>query len=155
MPDLAALDQAHNKLCSLDKLDVLSIELSNLEVLHMGRNRIEDMDQLNCLEGLHLEHLVLFGNPLCSKYCHHSTYVSDMRKKFPQLLTLDGADCPLIVADDNEVGVDHSSLSVCNVKEELEMAKFEGNTHLWNKDEDLSAASLESIMNFMTIRGTI
>jgi hypothetical protein len=55
VPDLS------DRLYSSDKLRVLSVKLPNLEVLHMGRNRIQDMDQLNCLEDLHLEHLLLFG----------------------------------------------------------------------------------------------
>jgi hypothetical protein len=69
---------------------------------------------------------VLFGNPLCRKYRDHNTCVSDVGR-FPQLLTLDGVDRPpLIVADDNEVGVDLSLLSVCNIKEELQTVKFKG-----------------------------
>jgi nuclear RNA export factor len=60
------------------------------------------MNQLDCLEGLRLEDLVLDGNPLCSKYKDHSTYVSDV-KKFPKVLKLDGVDLSTpILADVNE-----------------------------------------------------
>jgi nuclear RNA export factor len=88
-PDLAVLDLCDNKLYSLNKLRELSVKLPQLRVLKIGRNRIRDVHELHCLEGLRLEQLVLSGNPLCTKYHNQSAYVSDVRKRLPQLLKLD------------------------------------------------------------------
>jgi nuclear RNA export factor len=122
-PDLAALDLCDNKLYSLDKLRELSIKLPELKVLKIGRNRIQDVHELNCLEGLRLEELELFGNPLCMKYHDHSAYVSDVRKRLPQLLKLDGIYIStLILADLIEDGLDLSRLSICDIREDSKEA---------------------------------
>ncbi|PNF34519.1 hypothetical protein B7P43_G10726 [Cryptotermes secundus] len=75
VPELTALDLSDNKLYALDSLSVLPVKVPNLKVLHIGRNRIRDMNQLNCLESLRLEDIVLRGNPLCSKYQDKNLYV--------------------------------------------------------------------------------
>jgi nuclear RNA export factor len=99
-PDLAALDLSENKLYSLHNVRELSIKLPNLKVLHIGRNKIQDVNQVDCLEGLLLGDLVLDGNPLCSRYKDHNIYVTDVRKRFPKVLKLDGVDLsPLILFD--------------------------------------------------------
>jgi nuclear RNA export factor len=102
-PDLAALDLSDNRLYSLDNLSELSIKHPKLKALHIGRNKIQNMNQLDCLEGLLLEDLVLYGNPLCSKYKNHNIYVTDVRKRFRKVLKLDEADLSTpILADVNE-----------------------------------------------------
>jgi nuclear RNA export factor len=107
--DVAGLDLCDNKLYSLDNLRELSIKLPQLKVLKIGRNRIQDVHELDCLEGLRLEELVLFGNPLCLKYKDHSAYVRDVRKRLPQLLKLDGVYISrLLMSEDNEDGPDVS-----------------------------------------------
>jgi nuclear RNA export factor len=107
--DVGGLDLCDNKLCSLDNLRELSTKLPQLKVLKIGRNRIQDVHELDCLEGLRLEELVLFGNPLCMKYQDHSAYVRDVRKRLPQLLKLDGVYISrLLMSEDNEDGPDVS-----------------------------------------------
>jgi nuclear RNA export factor len=101
--DLAALHLSDNKLYSLGNFTELSIKLPKLKALHIGRNKIQDMNQLDCLEGLLLEDLVLDGNPLCSKYKNHNIYVTDVKKRFPKVLKLDGVDLSTpILADVNK-----------------------------------------------------
>lgn len=90
--DLEALYLSDNKLHSLDDLSVLSIKLPNLKVLRIGRNRIQDLQQLDCLESLPLEDLMLNGNPLRDKYQDHNAYIRDVKKRFPKLLKLDGVE---------------------------------------------------------------
>ncbi|XP_021921286.1 nuclear RNA export factor 1-like [Zootermopsis nevadensis] len=112
-PDLAALDLSDNKLYSLDNLSVLSTKLPSLRVLYIGRNRIRDIHQLDCLEGLRLEDLMLDGNPLCDKYQDQNVYVSEVRKRFPKVLKLDGVDLPPPILFD--------------VNEDLQLPKSKGN----------------------------
>jgi nuclear RNA export factor len=122
-PDLEVLDLADNKLYSLDKLRELSVKLPQLKVLNVGRNRLQDMKELDCLEGLLLEHLVLFGNPLCMKYHDQSAYVCAVRNRFPQLLKLDGVYIsPLVMAEVVEDGLDLSPLNICDISEGSGMA---------------------------------
>ncbi|XP_069679720.1 nuclear RNA export factor 1 [Periplaneta americana] len=103
IPELAALDLSNNKLYSVENLSVLSHKIPNLKVLHIGKNRIRNMHQLDCLEGLRLEELVLDGNPLCDKYQDQTVYVSEVRKRFPKVLKLDGVElAPPILFDVNE-----------------------------------------------------
>jgi nuclear RNA export factor len=123
LPDLAVLDICDNKLYSLDNLSEVPIKLHQLKVLNIVRNRIQDFHVLDCFEGLHLEQLVLFGTPLCMKYHDCNAYVSDVRKRLPQLLKLDDVYiCPLIMADLNEDGLDLSRLSNCDISEDSEVA---------------------------------
>ncbi|KDR15069.1 nuclear RNA export factor 1-like [Zootermopsis nevadensis] len=90
--DLEALYLSDNKLHSLHDLSVLSIKLPKLKVLRIGRNRIQDLQQLDCLESLPLEDLMLNGNPLRDKYQDHNAYIRDVKKRFPKLLKLDGVE---------------------------------------------------------------
>jgi nuclear RNA export factor len=55
---------------------------------------------------------VLDGNPLCSKYKDHNTYVIDVKKKFPKVLKLDG--------------VDLSTPILADVDEDLQIPKIKG-----------------------------
>jgi hypothetical protein len=65
--------------------------------------------ELDCLEELRLEELVLFGNPVCMKYQDLNVCVSDMRKRLPQILKLDGVYISrLLMTDVNEGGSDVS-----------------------------------------------
>jgi nuclear RNA export factor len=105
--DLAALNLSDNKLYSLHKISELSIKLPKLKALHIGRNPLQDTNQFYCLEGIFLEDLVLDGNPLCSKYKDHSTYVSDVKKKFPKVLQLDGVvlSTPILADVDEDLQI--------------------------------------------------
>jgi hypothetical protein len=61
------------------------------------------MDRLDCLGGLHLEELVLQGNPPYGKYQDKDLCVSEVKKRFPGLRQLDGADLTPHQGTPNEV----------------------------------------------------
>nr|CAD7400004.1 unnamed protein product [Timema poppensis] len=122
IPELVGLNLTENKLYSLEPLTSLVKKAPNLTVLHIGKNRVEDshllmilreLRQLEYLQGLRLEDLVLDGNPLCDKFREQSTYVrrnshqtlvtkfvfmfiicSEVRKRFPKVIKLDGINLP-------------------------------------------------------------
>ncbi|XP_067011761.2 nuclear RNA export factor 1 [Anabrus simplex] len=94
IPELTALNLSDNKLYNIEHLSILTRKLPNLTVLHIGSNRIRDINQLNSLKGLKLTELVLDGNPLCDKFKEEGAYVSEVRKRFPKVMKLDGADLP-------------------------------------------------------------
>ncbi|XP_012277469.1 nuclear RNA export factor 1-like [Orussus abietinus] len=104
-PNLVALNLEGNKLEVIELLNVLNKKFPNLKILYIGDNRIEKINQLDVLKDLALEELRLAGNPVCDKYkSSQSDYVSDVRKRFPKLLRLDGVELPrpilFDVADD-------------------------------------------------------
>ncbi|XP_046383799.1 nuclear RNA export factor 1-like [Ischnura elegans] len=94
IPEMTALNLSENKIHVIDHLSSLSRKTPNLKILHLGRNKIHEMTQLNSLQGLPIVELVLQGNPLCSKFKDQSLYVSEVRKRFPKLVKLDGMDLP-------------------------------------------------------------
>ncbi|PSN57824.1 Nuclear RNA export factor 1 [Blattella germanica] len=103
VPELVGLDLSNNKLYVLGHLSTLNIKLPNLRALHIGKNRLRDIHCLDCLEDLKIEELVLDGNPLCGKFTDQAVYVSEVRKRFPKVLKLDGIDLPPpIVFDVND-----------------------------------------------------
>lgn len=68
--------------------------MPNLKILHVGHNKIRDIAQLDCLQGLPIIDLKLDGNPMCDKYKDKPTYISEVRKRFPKCMKLDGIDLP-------------------------------------------------------------
>jgi hypothetical protein len=103
VPYLRVLDLSNNNLSALDSLIVLALRFPKLRILHIGRNLTRHMDQLDCLEGLLLEELVLQGNPPFGKYQVKDSYVSKVKKRFPGLRKLDGADLTPHQESPNEV----------------------------------------------------
>ncbi|XP_011502457.1 PREDICTED: nuclear RNA export factor 1 [Ceratosolen solmsi marchali] len=103
IPNLEALNLDSNKMCHLDKLSSLANKFEKLKILHIGDNKIKEINHLNVLKNLQLEELRLEGNPMCNKYKNRQDdYVSDIRKKFPKLLKLDGIDLPPPIVFDVE-----------------------------------------------------
>ncbi|XP_028162399.1 nuclear RNA export factor 1 [Ostrinia furnacalis] len=104
IPDLEALNLNDNKLHGIEHLKILSSKFKSLKILYMGDNRIPFLGSLDALKALPLVELYLKGNPLVNRFNDHEIYVSDVRKKFPKLTRLDGADLPpsigFDVADD-------------------------------------------------------
>ncbi|XP_044729790.1 nuclear RNA export factor 1-like [Chrysoperla carnea] len=94
IPDLEALNLCQNRLYVIDHLSNLAKKLPNLKILHIGNNEIRDIRSLDKLKGLQLVDLVLDGNPLCDKFKDQSVYVSEVRKRFPKVIKLDGVDLP-------------------------------------------------------------
>ncbi|CAG4961746.1 unnamed protein product [Colias eurytheme] len=100
IPDLEALNLNDNKLHGIEHLKILSTKFKNLKILYMGDNRIPSIAALEPLKSLTLVELYLKGNPLVNRFSDHETYISDVRKKFPKLLRLDGEDLPPVIGFD-------------------------------------------------------
>ncbi|XP_047099538.1 nuclear RNA export factor 1-like [Schistocerca piceifrons] len=92
--ELAALNLSDNRLGGIDLLGVVARRLPSLTVLHIGNNKIRNIIELDALKGLRLVELVLEGNPVCRRYEDRSSYVSEVRKRFPKVLKLDGTELP-------------------------------------------------------------
>ncbi|XP_041981455.1 nuclear RNA export factor 1 [Aricia agestis] len=100
IPDLEALNLNDNKLHGLDHLSILCSKLKCLKILYLGDNRIPFIGSLDPLKMLPLVELYLKGNPLVNRFSDHDIYVSDVRKKFPKLVRLDGVDLPPTIGFD-------------------------------------------------------
>ncbi|XP_024870529.1 nuclear RNA export factor 1-like [Temnothorax curvispinosus] len=95
IPNLEALNLEGNKLQNIERLGVLSKKFSKLKILYVGDNKIRDIHQLDAIKDLKLDELKLIGNPVCNKYrTRQNEYVSDVRRRFPKLLRLDGIELP-------------------------------------------------------------
>ncbi|XP_071877771.1 nuclear RNA export factor 1-like, partial [Bombus fervidus] len=95
IPDLEALNLDGNKLQTIQNLNILNRKFLKLKILYIGDNRIKDINQLDIIKDLKLEELKLAGNPICNKYkSQQYDYISDVRRRFPKLLRLDGTDLP-------------------------------------------------------------
>ncbi|XP_047534114.1 nuclear RNA export factor 1 [Vanessa atalanta] len=100
IPDLEALNLNDNKLHGIEHMKILSTKLKNLKILYLGDNRIPYLGSIDPLKPLQLVELYLKGNPLVNRFNDHDIYVSDVRKKFPKLVRLDGVDLPPAIGFD-------------------------------------------------------
>ncbi|RVE49409.1 hypothetical protein evm_005921 [Chilo suppressalis] len=100
IPDLEALNLNDNKLYGIEHLKILSTKFKNLKILYMGDNRIPYLGSLDPMKQLQLVELYLKGNPLVNRFSDHEIYVSDVRKKFPKLVRLDGVELPPAIGFD-------------------------------------------------------
>lgn len=102
IPELEALNLHDNRIQMLEHLKDLKKKLPNLKVLHMGNNKLRQMTNLDPLRGVPIVDLVLDGNPLCDAFKDQSSYVSEVRKRFPKVIKLDGVDLPPPISFDLE-----------------------------------------------------
>ncbi|CAB3221232.1 unnamed protein product [Arctia plantaginis] len=100
IPDLEALNLNDNKLHGIDHLKALPNKLRNLKILYLGDNRIPFLGSLDSMKSLPLVELYLKGNPLVNRFQDHEIYISDVRKKFPKLVKLDGVELPPAIGFD-------------------------------------------------------
>ncbi|XP_013192505.1 nuclear RNA export factor 1 [Amyelois transitella] len=100
IPDLEALNLNDNKLHGMEHLKILSTKFKLLKILYLGDNRIPSIASLEPLKSLQLVELYLKGNPLVNRFNDHDTYISDVRKRFPKLMRLDGVDLPPAIGFD-------------------------------------------------------
>ncbi|XP_028128497.1 nuclear RNA export factor 1 isoform X1 [Diabrotica virgifera virgifera] len=94
IPDLEALNLYDNKIQLLNFLKKLDKKIPNLKILHIGNNKIRDITELDAFQGLPVVDLLLDGNPVCDKFKDKPTYISEVRKRFPKCMKLDGVDLP-------------------------------------------------------------
>ncbi|XP_050298409.1 nuclear RNA export factor 1-like isoform X2 [Anthonomus grandis grandis] len=94
IPDMEALCLNDNKVSVFGFLKNVQKSIPNLKILHLGNNKIRDLMQLDAFIGLPIVELFLHGNPLCDKFKEQSSYISEVRKRFPKCMKLDGIDLP-------------------------------------------------------------
>ncbi|XP_076659029.1 nuclear RNA export factor 1 [Halictus rubicundus] len=129
IPNLEALNLDGTRLHTLEKLNVLSKKFSKLKILYIGDNWVKDIKQIDHIKDLKLEELKLTGNPVCNKYkTRQSEYISDVRRRFPKLLRLDGMDLPkpilFDVADDGNKLPPSRRMFVANAKAQEIASQF-------------------------------
>lgn len=129
IPDLEALNLDGNKLQLIEKLNVLDKKFTKLKILYLGDNKIKDINQIDTIKDLKLEELKLEGNPVCNKYkSRQNDYISDVRKRFPKLLRLDGMELPkpilFDVADEGNKMPPSQRMFVANAKAQEIASQF-------------------------------
>ncbi|XP_036160033.1 nuclear RNA export factor 2-like [Myotis myotis] len=115
-PELLSLTLRNNKLYQLDGLSDIVQMAPTVKILNLSKNELKSTWELDKIKGLKLEELWLEGNPLCDTFQSQSTYVSAIRKYFPNLLRLDGQDLPSQIATD----IDRPHLISPSIKESCE-----------------------------------
>ncbi|XP_016051226.1 PREDICTED: nuclear RNA export factor 2-like [Miniopterus natalensis] len=93
-PELLSLNLCKNKLYKLDCVSEITQVAPRVNILNLSKNELKSACELDKIKGLKLEELWLKGNPLCDTFPDQPTYISVIRKCFPNLLRLDGEDLP-------------------------------------------------------------
>ncbi|XP_019881507.1 nuclear RNA export factor 1 isoform X2 [Aethina tumida] len=127
IPQLEALNLDDNKICILSFMKKIVKSLPNLSVLHMRGNKIRDIAHLDPLIGLPIVDLVLEGNPVCDKFKDRTSYISEVRKRFPKVLKLDGVDLepPISFDIQDEIKIPPSKQTfLCNTEGEAIVRQF-------------------------------
>ncbi|EPQ19357.1 Nuclear RNA export factor 2 [Myotis brandtii] len=115
-PELLSLNLRNNKLYQLDGLSDIIQMAPTVKILNLSKNELKSTWELDKIKGLKLEELWLEGNPLCDTFQSQFTYVSAIRKYFPNLSRLDGQDLPPQITTD----IDKPSLISPLIKESCE-----------------------------------
>uniref|UniRef100_A0A1A9X5U0 NTF2 domain-containing protein n=1 Tax=Glossina brevipalpis TaxID=37001 RepID=A0A1A9X5U0_9MUSC len=117
IPDLEALNLNENSLSALDSFKNLDQRLPHLKILYLGDNNIASLANLLVLRNVPIMELVLKSNPLRQRYKDQSYYVSEVRRKFPKLVKLDGEELePQILFDVNDTSLPRAKASfLCDV----------------------------------------
>jgi len=97
IPDVRCIDLSENKLPSLDHFSLFEENTSNLEILNLSNNRLNDIRELEKLQDLqHLKCLRLDNNPLENKFPgdQRSEMINSIQKILPRLEKLNGETLP-------------------------------------------------------------
>ncbi|XP_022916625.2 nuclear RNA export factor 1-like [Onthophagus taurus] len=157
IPELEALNLFDNNIHMLGHLKKMSQKLPNLKILHMGKNKLKDVLQLDALSGLPIVDLVLDGNPLCDAFQEKESYISEVRKRFPKVVKLDGIDLPPPISFDITTETtmpEFQQTYLCNPEGQAVIAQFlEQYFQLMDSDDrsPLQAAYHEQAMYSMTM----
>ncbi|CAG9767079.1 unnamed protein product [Ceutorhynchus assimilis] len=92
--DVVALCLNDNRLSVFGFLKKVHKKMPSLKILHLAKNRIRDIKQLDAFSECPIQDIMLDGNPMCDKFKEKPLYVSEIRKKFPKCIKLDGMDLP-------------------------------------------------------------
>ncbi|XP_055923173.1 nuclear RNA export factor 1 [Eupeodes corollae] len=105
IPELEALNLNDNQMVTMESFKNIAQKLPQLKVLYLEENKIPSLAHLLVFRNANITELALKMNPLRSRYKDQSLYISEVRKKFPKLVKLDGKDLePLILFDVNDTG---------------------------------------------------
>ncbi|XP_017875775.1 nuclear RNA export factor 1-like [Ceratina calcarata] len=129
IPNLEALNLDANMIHTTEALSMLNEKFPKLKILYIGDNKIREIAQIDAIKDLKLEELKLVGNPLCNKYkTRQSDYISDVRKRLPKLLRLDGTELPkpilFDVADEGNKMPPMQRMFVANAKAQEVASQF-------------------------------
>ena len=95
VPEIEAIDFSENKLPSLENFSLLEDCASNLSILDLSNNRLNDIRELEKLKNLRIKVLDLRNNALTTKFKERSEYIEKVRKIFgAKLEILDGETLP-------------------------------------------------------------
>ncbi|ENN77920.1 hypothetical protein YQE_05597, partial [Dendroctonus ponderosae] len=127
IPFLEAICLNDNKLGVFGFLKKVSKRFPHIKILHLSNNKIRDIMQLDTFIGLPIVDLFLDGNPLCDKYKDQNSYISEVRRKFPKCMKLDGIDLPPPIGFDiaQETNLpDPQQTFLCNTEGEAIVKQF-------------------------------
>ncbi|XP_052850287.1 nuclear RNA export factor 1 isoform X3 [Drosophila gunungcola] len=105
IPDLEAINLNDNSMTSMEAFKGVEKRIPNLKILYLGDNKIPSLAHLVVFRNLSILELVLKNNPCRSRYKDSQHFISEVRRKFPKLLKLDGETlAPQVTFDLNESG---------------------------------------------------
>ncbi|XP_066106564.1 nuclear RNA export factor 2-like [Saccopteryx bilineata] len=117
-PELLSLNLRKNRLYQLDGLSGIIDIAPTIKILNLSKNELNSACELEKIKGLKLKELWLEGNPLCGTFPDQPSYISAIRKCFPELLRLDGQDLsPPNTTDTNTQLLQTSSKEKCQATE--------------------------------------
>ncbi|XP_017045756.1 nuclear RNA export factor 1 isoform X2 [Drosophila ficusphila] len=117
IPDLEAINLNDNCMASMEAFKSIEKRIPNLKILYLGDNKIPSLAHLVVFRNLSIMELVLKNNPLRSRYKDSQHFISEVRRKFPHLLKLDGEVlAPQVTFDLAEQGriIDTKSCYLCD-----------------------------------------
>ena len=79
VPEIEAVDFSENKLPSLENFSLLAECATNLKILDLSNNRLNDVRELEKLKNLSIRVLDLRNNALASKFKQPADYVEKVR----------------------------------------------------------------------------
>jgi len=95
VPEIEAVDFSENKLPSLENFSLLAECATNLKILDLSNNRLNDVRELEKLKNLSIRVLDLRNNALASKFKERSDYIEKVRNILgAKLEILDGETLP-------------------------------------------------------------
>ncbi|EDV44563.2 uncharacterized protein Dana_GF20263 [Drosophila ananassae] len=104
IPDLEAINLNENGMSGMEAFKGVEKRLPNLKILYLGDNKIISLAHLLVFRNLPIVELVLKNNPCRNRYKESSQFISEVRRKFPKLLKLDGEALAPQVNFDSESG---------------------------------------------------
>ncbi|EDW00067.1 nuclear RNA export factor 1 [Drosophila grimshawi] len=90
IPDLEAINLNDNSMSTVESFKGIEKRLPHLKILYLGDNKLPSLAHLLVFRNLPIVELVLRNNPCRSRYKDAQNFTSEVRRKFPKLMKLDG-----------------------------------------------------------------